>query len=121
MTDEQRYTALLTSLAVSRPEGEEEPPSPYTAAWGEVFEVEGQEWLVLTDDEADEAFRASVENYVDECLEMPDNVRPYFDTDAFIRDVELNDGRGPTLSAWDGAEEEVKTPAGVWLYLYRQN
>lgn len=32
-----------------------------------------------------------VENYVDECMEIPDNIKHYFDYEKFARDVFIND------------------------------
>ena len=80
------------------------------------------EYWVLTDSEADEAFKESVENYVDECIlpECPKNIRNYFDTDRFRRDVEMSDGRGPSLAGYDGTEHEEKVD-GEWFFIYRVN
>jgi hypothetical protein len=85
-------------------------------------EADPGEYLVLTDNEADEAFKASVESYIDECVltEIPEAYRGYFNAEAFIRDVELGDGRGPTLSGYDGAEQEAQID-GTWYFIYRVN
>lgn len=80
------------------------------------------EYRVLTDSEADEAFNESIENYVDECIlpECPENIRNYFDTDRFRRDVEISDGRGPSLASYDSEENEEKVD-GEWFFIYRVN
>lgn len=71
------------------------------------FEAEGKEWLVLTEDEADEAARESVRSYIDDELEIPENIRPYFDENRYIDDVLRYDGRGHVLNSWDGTEYDA--------------
>lgn len=80
------------------------------------------EYLVLTDDEADAAFHSYMESYIDDCVldRMPEDLRSYFDSERFIRDVRLSDGRGPNLAHYDGAEEEEKVD-DVWYFIYRTN
>lgn len=78
------------------------------------------EYRVLTDSEADDVFKASVENYIDECIlpECPEHIRNYFDTERFIQDVRLSDGRGPSLAWYDGAENE-ECVGDEWYFIYR--
>lgn len=85
-------------------------------------DAEPGEYLVLTDSEADDAFKQSVESHVDDCVlgQIPEQYRSYFDTDRFVRDVEMGDGRGPTLAAYDGDEQEEQID-GEWYYIYRVN
>jgi hypothetical protein len=85
-------------------------------------DAEPGEYLVLTDSEADAAFKVSVENFIDECvlLGFPAQYIGYFNSEAYIRDVELGDGRGPSLASYDGAEQEQQVD-GVWYYIYRVN
>ena len=78
------------------------------------------EWLVLTDDEADGEASAYLDSYMDDCLEIPDWIRPYFDAGAWKADVLRADGRGPQLSPYDGEESDV-TIDGVSYYIYRVN
>lgn len=88
--------------------------------YDEVYSYDGESYLVLTDYEADEAFKESVESFVDECVldQIPDQYRPYFDYEAFVRDVRLSDGRGPTLASYDGEENEAQI-GSVWYFIYR--
>jgi hypothetical protein len=90
----------------------------------DLYECEDEpgEYLVLTDEEADKAFHESVENYVEECIlgEIPEAYRAYFDTEKYINDVRMGDGRGPTLAICDGAEEEERVD-GTWYFIYRVN
>lgn len=113
--DEARIEALRQHLGLTADEISE-------VSGDGPFEINGEEYLVLTDDEADSAFRDSLESYIDDVVlpEIPEAYRTYFDSEAFIRDVELSDGRGPTLATYDGAEEAEKV-GGEWFYIYRVN
>lgn len=109
-----------------------------------LFEVDSEEYLVLTDEEADEkvaeyikdtvwAFNAGfiashskidydatitlVESLQDKCEGSNDAVLSLIDDfDEFVSDVIADDGRGHFLNNWDGAEEE----SGEY-FIYRQN
>jgi len=85
------------------------------------FEYGSEEYMVLTDSEADDAWNESLDNYIDECIlpEIPETYRNYFDSDAWKRDAKY-DGRGHTLSSYDGEEHEENI-AGEWFYIYRVN
>lgn len=85
-----------------------------------------QEWLVLTDYEADSQWEARLLEYIDDCMEIPDSVRPYFDEKRWLEDAKI-DGRGHTLSSYDGNEWEVEIDTDPEVgdtetyYLYRVN
>lgn len=85
------------------------------------FEVEGMEFLVLTDEEADEIYDESIENYIEDCIlpEIPEELQRYFDEEAFKRDAKM-DGRAHYLAGYDGCEywEDVN---GTTYYIYRTN
>ena len=51
---------------------------------------------------------------------MEDRVADFVDEDDFIEDVISSDGRGHTLSSYDGEEGEV-TYKDEWYYIYRTN
>jgi hypothetical protein len=94
----------------------------------EAFTADGEpgEYLVLTDDEADRACDEQLDQYIDDCIlpEIPEAYRTYFDREAWKRDAKLSDGRGHTLSSYDGEEHEerVLTNDGpVYFYIYRVN
>jgi hypothetical protein len=80
-----------------------------------------EEYLVLTDSEADSAQDEELENYIDECIlsELPEAYRSYFDDESWKRDARM-DGRGHVLSSYDGSENEEKVN-GTWYYIYRTN
>lgn len=79
------------------------------------------EYLVCTDDEADEKWNESIDNYIDECI-IPEmninNPERYFNSELFKEDCE-NDGRGHTLNRYDGCEYEENID-GKTYYIYQQ-
>ena len=82
---------------------------------------DGEEWDILTDEEADRAWNAALDSYLEDCVypELSGNLAHYFDDEKWKRDAKY-DGRGHSLSGYDSAEEGVKV-GGVWFYLYRQD
>lgn len=76
-------------------------------------------YLVLTDDEAEEAWDESLEHYLDELIlpELPEQAQRYFDRTAWKSDAKY-DGRGHSLATYDGHEHE-QTIAGTTYYIYR--
>ena len=74
---------------------------------------------VYTDEEADEVWEESMDNYIEECVlnELPEQYRQYFDDEKFKRDCSF-DGRGHGLSSYDGEEHEVKID-DTWYYIYK--
>jgi hypothetical protein len=83
------------------------------------YEAEGKEWLVMTETEADDAARESIRSYIDDALEIPENIRPYFDEDRYIDDVLSIDGRGHVLNSWDGNENE-ESGIDETFFIYRR-
>lgn len=84
------------------------------------FRAEGSDYIVADDDDADALARESLQNYVEDCVlsEIPNQYQLYFDTERFIEDVLSQDGRGPTLSSWDGEEKEVEIEDTTY-FIYR--
>ena len=85
------------------------------------FETEKGTYLVLTEDEADEREDEILKQNIEE-LEIPENVRFYFDDDLWKRDARL-EGRGHSLAS-DGVEHAADiTIDGVEhdFYIYRTN
>lgn len=85
------------------------------------FEVNGEEYLVLTDEEADEREDEYLDQYIEDCIlnELPERYRHYFDSEAWKRDARM-DGRAHSLSTYDGNEYEQEVN-GVTYYIYRTN
>lgn len=63
-------------------------------------------YLVVTDEEADELWDQELDNYIDECLEIPDAIRNYFDEEKW-KDDARGDGRASSLSTYNDSEEEI--------------
>ena len=82
------------------------------------FEIDGEEWLVLTEDEKEQRWDEVLDSYLDDgCVEGADS--PYFDREMWKRDARM-DGAGHTLGGYDGAEYECEV-CDNWYHLIRQN
>jgi len=79
------------------------------------------DYYVLTDSEADEKWDESLDSYLEECVypDLPESMRFYFDDEKWKRDARI-DGRGHSLSSYDGNENE-ETVEGETFYIYRIN
>ena len=86
-----------------------------------VFTYHKQEYLVVTDDEADELWEQELDNYIDEYIlsELPEQYHFYFDSEKWKDDAKM-DGRGHSLNRYDG-NEDYETINDVDYYIYRQN
>lgn len=80
-----------------------------------------RDYNVFTDEEADQAWDEALDNYLEECIypELQPTMRNYFDEEAWKIDAR-GDGRGHSLSGYDGNEDEQKVN-GTAYYIYRQN
>lgn len=88
--------------------------------WYEVKDTT-DEYMVLTDREADEAWDEELENYIDDCIlpELNEAYSGYFDREAWKRDARY-DGRGHALNHYDGTEYEEQVN-NTWYYIYQIN
>lgn len=88
---------------------------------GDHYTFNDEEYLVVTDDEADQLWEEHLDNYIEECIldEMPDHLRSYFDEDKWKQDAKI-DGRGHSLATYDGCEDWVKIN-NTDYYIYRTN
>ena len=102
--DFKRVSALAEHLDVSA--------SEITENLDTVFSCGRKQFFVLTDTEADELQDHYLDDFIDECLEIPEKMKNYFDRDAWKRDARLN-GRGHSLSSCDGEEHAV---GGFFIY-----
>ena len=102
-----RINALALHLGV---EVEELNVSPYD---DNVIEYGNKEYLVVTDDEADEYWEQHLDNYLDEIIypELPEHLRNYFDDEAWKSDARY-DGRAHSLARYDGNEAEITVYSG---------
>jgi len=83
------------------------------------FEHEGEEYLVVTDSEADDLWEEDLDNYIEEFIypqfkEIGLQER-YFDEEAWKNDAKY-DGRAHSLARYDGNEYEQDG-----FYIYRTN
>lgn len=113
MTD--KIKALALYLKVSE--------ESISVEYGNVFSSDDEpgEYMVLTDDEANEAWDEELDRYLDECVfpVLPCIAQQYFDREAWKLGAK-HDGRGHALSSYDGEEHEVQVD-GEWFFLYRVN
>ena len=86
-----------------------------------VFSYYNEEYIVVTDSEADDLWEQELDNYIEECIlpEMPEHLQNYFDEDAWKSDAKI-DGRGHAISRYDGCEYEEEVN-GTTYYIYRIN
>lgn len=114
--DDPKAAALGKFLEVTPGEA-----AAYITGDGNRYEYAGTDYLVCTDEEADEEARESMENYIDECVlhEIPEQYHWYFDTEKFCEDAINADGRGHILNRYDGEEGEAEHD-GATYYIYRQ-
>jgi hypothetical protein len=82
---------------------------------------ERSNYIVLTDEEADEMWEEQLDSYLEECIydSLPDWVRGYFDDEAWKRDAKM-DGRGHSLATYDG-HEHYERVFDTDFYIYRIN
>jgi hypothetical protein len=121
--EQEKALALLTFLEIEKEEDENLDyylsQASSTDSLKEVFEVDGEEYLILTDDEADEKEDEYLDNYIDDCLDIPESIQFYFDRDAWKSDARI-DGRGHSLATYDGNENEQEINDTTY-YIYRTN
>ena len=83
--------------------------------------IDSQEYLVLTDDEADvQAEQCAHESAEEAQQEIPHHLQRYFDMDLFISDY-ISDGRGQLLNYYDGSEDSITLDNDSVFYIYRRN
>ena len=80
------------------------------------YTIQGEIYLVLTDDEADDKAKETAKQYLDDELShVSGHLRGYFDIDTYVEDVISNDGRGSILNYYNNEEIERNN-----IYMYRQ-
>lgn len=89
---------------------------------GNEYTAQGIIYTILTDSEADDAWDAELESYLDECVlpDLPENMRRYFDHDAWKEDAK-KDGRGHALEHYDGEEKEITDPETKEMFFAYRN
>jgi len=119
-TNRNKAIALMNHLKDQgkidqRKEFIEECEQPYDE---NTFEINGNEYLVLDDSEATDLAEELIDSLLDECVlnEVPEELKHYFDRERFTEDCIRIDGRGHTISSYDGEEHEQGN-----YYIYRTN
>ena len=83
--------------------------------------IDSEEYLVLTDDEADEQAELEAQYYLEDALsQIPSDLQQYFDNDKYISDC-ISNGRGWLLDTYDGSEDSITLDNGSVFYIYRGN
>lgn len=110
-----RLNALALHLGVDLEELNVSAYDEKTVEYGD------KEYLVVTDEEADELWEQDLDNYLEECIypELPEFARNYFDEESWKDDARY-DGRAHSLARYDGNEEYV-TVNETEMYIYRVN
>ena len=119
---DHKIIALAKHLDISPMEANEDiQQSNYNDC---LYSYSGIEYLVCTDDEADELEREYLENMIDECylysLKNENKNHPaldYIDIERWINDWSGN--RGENLGRYDGKENEEDV-SGLTYYIYKQ-
>lgn len=90
------------------------------------FSYGSEEYLVVTDEEAEELWDEELEYYIDELIlpDLNERYHNYFDREAWKLDARM-DGRGHSLNRYNGSEGEEKVEVNFneyeKFYIYRQN
>ena len=80
--------------------------------------IDKREWLVLTDEEADELVADYARISIDDVLFGVDEViKQYFDSERYIEDYIYDSDRGSVIALRNG-EEYIETVNGTTYYLY---
>lgn len=103
--------ALICGLSVNEIDDISEDGNNY-------WTVQGVSYLAGTDDEMDVLWDEELDSYIDECIEIPAHIEPYFDRERWKDDAKF-DGRGLSLNRYDGGEDYVEVN-GTTYYAYRQ-
>lgn len=121
--EDERIQALTQHIKAEEQEQEEvEADELSTSSYDEkIIEWGKREYLVVTDEEADELWEEDLDNYIDECIlsELPEQYKCYFDEEKWKDDARL-DGRAHSLSRYDESEYEEEVNNTTY-YIYRQN
>jgi phosphate uptake regulator len=80
--------------------------------------IDNHEWLVLTDEEADEQVANYAEYSLDDVLYgVNEVIKQYFDTEQYLEDYIYDSDRGSVIASRDG-NEYTETVNGTAYYLY---
>lgn len=119
-TSNKKLHALLQLLDLPKEE-QQELIEQYENVDTNDFETSEGDYMVLTEEETDDAVDENLENYIEECIlpELPEAYKNYFDYAGWKKDAEM-DGAGHILNSYDGSMEEVKIGED-WFNIFRTN
>ena len=87
---------------------------------------DGEELLILTDDEAESAYEEELDNYFNEVVlpEIPEQYQLYIDYEKWYHDARIDGSRGDSLASYDGCEERHKIEYDdgeeEYIYIYKK-
>lgn len=123
MTEErERKIALLKHLKEQEQEESRNILDYEVSSYDDtLFECGNTQYMVLTDNEADEKWDEALDSYLDDCVlpDLPETARMYFDEEKWKNDARM-DGRGHSLNYYDGCEWEYEVN-GTDYFVYRMN
>ena len=137
----EKVRALQSHLGLN-----EDEVNDITLSYGEIYNIHGNEYKVLTDDEADDEVKEYIEQSVwafnpsflaahakdgidedvfkalsENCESSNEAVKSLIkDFDHFVSDAISSDGRGHFMSTYDGHEHEININNNYY-YVYRTN
>ncbi len=83
-------------------------------------DYEDENWLVLTDEDADEHARSYAEDWMEnDIYDMADHLVAFFDKEGYVQNILDNSDRGDLLAPGDQIEHE-ETVEGITYFLYKQ-
>ena len=118
--NEEHAEALAAHLSITSQDEVDELVETGDEHYGlPVFDYDGEQFAVGTGDEANDAKREAVQEYIDECVlpEIPKQYRQYFDDSAFTNDC-TNDELVGLIGSYDGCELVQKTKCRYY-YIYQ--
>lgn len=87
---------------------------------------DGEELLILTDDEAESAYEEELDNYFNEVIlpEIPERYQCYIDYEKWHHDARIEGSRGDSLALYDGYEDmhkiEYDNGEKDYIYVYKR-
>jgi len=117
--DDEEECRIALCLELELQPSQVEPLSDGNYGYGYSFKAGGAEYWVCSDDDADSAWDESLDNYIDECLELPELLERYFDRESWKRDAR-HDGRAHSLNTYDGEELNAMVNGTIYC-IYRIN
>lgn len=86
-----------------------------------IIECSSEEYLVVTNDEADDLWEEELNDYINVCIlpELPENFQNYFDEESWKSDAR-QDGRRHCLARYDG-RENYEVVDNTTYFIYRIN